>query len=103
MALQAVLVQYFNSLGVPRLIPAFWVMTLIVNLALNLSLIPLYGARGAAISSTISYTMIFFLVSIYFFRRTGNHFAHAFVLTGEELRELLRMGRGARVRARQEA
>ncbi len=103
MALQAVLVQYFNSLGVPRLIPAFWVMTLIVNLALNLSLIPLYGARGAAISSTISYTMIFFLVSIYFFRRTGNHFAHAFVLRGEELRELLRMGRGARVRARQEA
>ena len=103
MALQAVLVQYFNSLGVPRLIPAFWVMTLLVNLGLNFVLIPRYGARGAAISSTASYTMIFLLVSIYFFRRTGNHFAHAFVLRGGELREMLRMRRGESARTRQEA
>jgi len=42
-----------------------------VNLALNLALVPAWGARAAAINSTISYALIFVLVTGYFCRRTG--------------------------------
>jgi O-antigen/teichoic acid export membrane protein len=70
-SLESVLVQYFTGTGLPRQIPAFWIVTVTVNLALNLALVPVWGARAAAIDSTISYVLIFILVTGYFWRRTG--------------------------------
>ncbi|HSK65176.1 MAG TPA: polysaccharide biosynthesis C-terminal domain-containing protein [Pyrinomonadaceae bacterium] len=64
--LESVLVQHFNALGLPRIIPVYWVVTLIVNLILVFALVPRYGAFGAAIASTISYALIFSLVAFYF-------------------------------------
>jgi O-antigen/teichoic acid export membrane protein len=46
-------------------------VTVTVNLALNLALVPVWGARAAAIDSTISYALIFALVTGYFWRKTG--------------------------------
>src|SRR5688500_7226517 len=48
--LESVLVQHFNALGVPRAIPLFWLITLVVNLILVFALVPRFGARGAAIA-----------------------------------------------------
>jgi O-antigen/teichoic acid export membrane protein len=70
-SLESVLVQYFTGTGLPRQIPLFWIVTVAVNLALNLALVPAWGARAAAINSTISYALIFVLVAGYFWRRTG--------------------------------
>lgn len=64
--LESVLVQHFNALGLPRIIPVYWVVTLIVNLVLVFALVPRFGAFGAAIASTISYALIFSLVAFYF-------------------------------------
>jgi O-antigen/teichoic acid export membrane protein len=64
--LESVLVQHFNALGLPRIIPVFWVVTLMVNLILVFALVPRFGAFGAAIASTISYALIFSLVAFYF-------------------------------------
>jgi O-antigen/teichoic acid export membrane protein len=64
--LESVLVQHFNALGLPRIIPIYWVVTLIVNLILVFALVPRFGAFGAAIASTISYALIFSLVAFYF-------------------------------------
>jgi O-antigen/teichoic acid export membrane protein len=72
-SLESVLVQYFTGTGLPRQIPLFWIVTVMVNLALNLALVPAWGARAAAINSTISYALIFVLVTGYFCRRTGYH------------------------------
>ena len=64
--LESVLVQHFNALGLPRTIPVYWIVTLVVNLVLVFALVPQFGAYGAAIASTLSYALIFGLVAFYF-------------------------------------
>ncbi|HSL53343.1 MAG TPA: polysaccharide biosynthesis C-terminal domain-containing protein [Pyrinomonadaceae bacterium] len=78
--LESVLVQHFNALGLPRAIPLYWVVTLILNLVLVFALVPRYGAQGAAIASSISYAAIFALVALHFHTSTGRSFAEVFVL-----------------------
>ena len=78
--LESVLVQHFNALGLPRAIPIYWVITLILNLVLVFALVPRYGAQGAAIASSISYAAIFTLVALHFHTSTGRSFADVFVL-----------------------
>jgi O-antigen/teichoic acid export membrane protein len=91
--IEAVLVQHFNSTGLPAAIPVFWLVTLMVNVALNLLLVPAWGAPGAAIASTISYTLIFVMVASLFRIRTGNSLSRTLLLRGRELRELFAMAR----------
>src|SRR5215213_4761404 len=78
--LESVLVQHFNALGLPRAIPIYWVITLILNLVLVFALVPRYGAQGAAIASSISYAAIFALVALHFHTSTGRSFTEVFVL-----------------------
>ncbi|HEY0729738.1 MAG TPA: oligosaccharide flippase family protein [Pyrinomonadaceae bacterium] len=68
--LESVLVQHFSALGLPRTIPVYWIVTLLVNLVLVFALVPQLGAYGAAIASTVSYALIFALVAFYFFTTT---------------------------------
>jgi O-antigen/teichoic acid export membrane protein len=69
--IESVMVQHFNALGVPRAIPIYWVITLVINLVLVFVLVPRFGAQGAAIASTSSYALIFTLVARHFFAATG--------------------------------
>ena len=78
--LESVLVQHFNALGLPRAIPLYWVVTLVMNLILVFALVPRFGAQGAAIASSISYAVIFGLVALHFHSTTGRSFAEVFVL-----------------------
>jgi O-antigen/teichoic acid export membrane protein len=78
--LESVLVQHFNALGLPRAIPLYWVITLVLNLVLVFALVPRFGAQGAAIASTFSYAAIFGLVALHFQSSTGRSFAEVFVL-----------------------
>lgn len=91
--LESVLVQHFNATGLPATIPIFWVVTLVINIALVFALVPALGARGAALASTLSYALIFALVAIYFRARTRRPFSEALLLRGAELRALLKAGR----------
>jgi len=77
--LESVLVQHFNALGLPRRIPVYWLVTLVINLVLVFGLVPRLGARGAAIASTLSYTLIFCLVAWHFRASTERSFAEVFV------------------------
>ncbi len=88
-SIEAVTVQHFNAAGLPRAIPLFWVVTLAVNLTLTFLLVPRFGARGAALSSSVSYVLIFTLVALYFRRKTGRSLSEALMLRGEEMRGLL--------------
>jgi O-antigen/teichoic acid export membrane protein len=77
--LESVLVQHFNALGLPRRIPVYWLVTLLINLVLVFGLVPRLGARGAAIASTLSYALIFCLVAWHFRASTERSFAEVFV------------------------
>jgi O-antigen/teichoic acid export membrane protein len=87
--IESVLVQHFTGTGLPAAIPVFWLITLALNLGLNLALVPVLGARGAALTSTLSYALIFVLVTIYFWIKSGRGPAEMFLLRGDELRNLL--------------
>ena len=89
MGLESVLVQHFTGTGLPAIIPVFWIITLAFNIGLNLLVVPAFGARGAAVTSTLSYALIFFLVAIYFCMKTGRGPAETFLLRTSELRNLL--------------
>lgn len=91
--LESVMVQHFSAIGLPAMIPIFWLVTLIVNIALTLALVPGFGAPGAAVASTISYILIFGLVAIYFRARTNRSLAEVFLLRAGEFRGLLAIGR----------
>jgi O-antigen/teichoic acid export membrane protein len=88
-SIESVLVQHFTGTGLPLAIPLFWLVTLALNLGLNFALVPAWGARGAALSSTVSYALIFALVAIYFCRKTGRRLSEMFLLSERELRDLL--------------
>lgn len=88
MGLESVLVQHFTGTGLPAIIPVFWIITVAFNIGLNLLVVPVFGARGAAASSTLSYALIFFLVAIYFRIKTGRRPAETFFLRANELRNL---------------
>src|SRR5688500_19824371 len=54
--LESVLVQHFNALGLPRAIPVYWVVALALNLILVFSLVPRFGAHGAAVARSEEHT-----------------------------------------------
>lgn len=97
--IESVLVQHFNSTGLPAAIPIFWLVTLAVNVILNLTFVPTFGAPAAAATSAFSYAMIFALIAVYFRLKTGNRLATTLLLRGDELRGLFsvtRFGASAR-------
>lgn len=87
--LESVLVQHFNALGLPRIIPIFWLATLALNVAMVFVLVPRMGANGAAIASSISYAMIFILVMIRFRQSTNRSLSDVLLLRARELAQLL--------------
>jgi len=87
--IESVLVQHFTGTGLPVAIPVFWLVTLAVSVGLNLALVPVLGARGAAVSSTLSYSLIFLFVAVYFCLKTGRRPVEIFLLRGRDLRDLL--------------
>ena len=87
--IESVLVQHLNAAGLPRAIPLFWIVTLVTNVVLVFALVPRFGARGAAVASTLSYALIFVLVARYFAAHTGRPLSDALFLRGAELRRLL--------------
>jgi O-antigen/teichoic acid export membrane protein len=91
--LESVMVQHFNAMGLPAAVPLFWLATLAVNVTLVFTLVPSFGARGAALASTVSYALIFALVALYFRARTRRTLSEALLLRGAELRELFKAGR----------
>jgi O-antigen/teichoic acid export membrane protein len=93
--IESVLVQHFTGTGLPAAIPGFWLITLATNLALNLVLVPRFGARGAAVTSTVSYALIFVLVAAYFYAKTGRRPAETFLLSRSELHDLFARSRRA--------
>ena len=88
-SIESVLVQHFTGTGLPVAIPIFWLITMALNLGLNLALVPAWGARAAAANSAVSYALIFILVAVYFCMKTERRPAEIFLLRRSELRGLL--------------
>jgi len=85
LGIETIQVQHFTGLGLPRVIPGFWVGTMILVIGLDVLLVPSWGAYAAAAVSTFGYVVIFGLVAIYFCLRTGRSLSECFVPRAGEL------------------
>ena len=62
LALQGLLGQYFASRGFPVFVSIYWLLGLVVNVTLNLLLVPRFGLLAAAASSSVAYALVFLLM-----------------------------------------
>jgi O-antigen/teichoic acid export membrane protein len=80
--------------GKPQLNMYFSLIVIVVNLSLNILLIPQYGINGAAIATTIAYsTNLFFRLLVYKYL-TGSRFGAALFITLSDLRRLKKVLKG---------
>ncbi len=69
LGIETVLVQLLNSEGFPPIIVVAWIADALVNIGLNLWVIPRYGIAGASITSSACYFLMFLIVSVVVGRR----------------------------------
>jgi O-antigen/teichoic acid export membrane protein len=83
-----VLAAYIAGIGKPRL--NFWVsaISLVITIGLDFALIPKLDIVGAAIASTVSYSVSALLLIIFFIRETGSSVREVLLPTSEDMRLL---------------
>jgi O-antigen/teichoic acid export membrane protein len=64
MGIENALVQFLNSLGYPVTLVWIWFAATILNVLLNLWMIPAFGIAGASAASTICYSLVFLAVLV---------------------------------------
>jgi O-antigen/teichoic acid export membrane protein len=84
----AVLAATINGRGFPAYSLRAAAISTPVALALYAILIPLWGDKGAALASTLSYAFNFAVTAVYYHRATGDRVAPLLVPTREELTDL---------------
>ena len=80
-----VLSQYFLSVGYPFKLTLSWFLATILNIVLNFIYIPQYGMIAAAITSTISYLLVFSFHYYFFYKATKMSFTDTFIPKKDEI------------------
>jgi O-antigen/teichoic acid export membrane protein len=93
LSLEAIVANDLAGRGYPAILVVFWCIGLLLNIGLNLILIPRWGATGAAAASTVTYAVMSVLVFGRFFADSGTPWRLVFVLTGPDLRRLYESAR----------
>jgi len=88
-----VLAAYIAGIGKPRLNLIVSGISLIVTISLDFALIPNLNIVGAAIASTVSYSLSALLLIIFFIRETGASAREVLLPTTEDLRMLWSVAR----------
>lgn len=88
-----VLAAYIAGIGKPRLNLLVSGVSLIVTIALDLALIPRLNIVGAAIASTVSYSVSALLLVVFFVRETGAPLRQVLFPTSEDVRILMSLVR----------
>jgi len=89
-----VLSQYFLSTGYPFKLTICWFLATVFNIILNFIYIPQYGMIAAALSSTITYLLVFAFHYYFFHKETGMGFYDVFVPRRAEIRDIFDRARG---------
>lgn len=102
LGLQVLLANDIAGRGYPWPAVLFWVPALIVNFTAFYFLIPGMGINGASISLSLSFTVMFVLISVYYIRTRKVNFSELFIVKSEDIRTLLRLlkdplGKGTRI------
>jgi O-antigen/teichoic acid export membrane protein len=89
LGLNGVLMNHFGGSGMPPVTTWSPLLGLVVNVGLNLVMVPRYGIAGASLTSSLAYALMF-AVSLAAFRRGGRvGFRESLLFGGNDLRMLL--------------
>jgi O-antigen/teichoic acid export membrane protein len=88
-----VLAAFMAGIGKPRLNLLVSGISLIITITLDLILIPKMNIAGAAIASTVSYTVSALLLIVFFVRETGTPLREVLFPTSEDVKILLSVAR----------
>ena len=80
-----VLANDFIGRGYPEVNTYFACVTALINFGLNLWLIPIYGIKGAAISTSVSYILDAIMKSVYFSRKNKIAFGDFYILKTSDI------------------
>lgn len=75
---------YFSGIGQPMITARVSIITVILNVIFNFSLIPLWGINGAAITSAATYSISGLVIMFIFIRATNTNFSQFFVFQKED-------------------
>jgi O-antigen/teichoic acid export membrane protein len=81
--------NYLNSKGFPIISIILPAIALALNIGLNLVLIPIWGIMGAALATSVAYTLWFISIIAYEQRCTDNRLVAFLIPRKEDFRELL--------------
>jgi len=90
LSIEGVLANDLAGRGYPAVIVGYWLVGLVLNIGLNLVMIPRWGANGAAAASTVTYALMFALVFRCFLAESGLPWRRALLLEPAEIRGLFR-------------
>jgi len=85
LSLEVIQIMYLIAGYLPNIIPIMWIYGAVLNISINKLLIPKIGIAGAAISSTLTYSLIFGLVTYLYKKRTNASLHEMFIIKKEEI------------------
>jgi len=91
-SLVTILSQYFAATSYNFKIIIGWLFVFLLNIILNFIYIPQLGMKGAALSSVISYFLIFIYIFILFKKETNISLKQIFQFSYSDIKQLLRPG-----------
>lgn len=86
-----ILSNYFSGKGYPRYMISISVISLIINVLLNILLIPKYGIIGAAISTSISYIANLLLITTYFVKDTNISAKSTLIINMDDIKNYIQI------------
>lgn len=89
LSLETIFAMYYASEYLPAFVPISWAVSLALNVGLNIVLIPKIGIIGAAITSSIAYTLVFVVLITQFMRKTKTPLRELFILRRGEFKEII--------------
>ncbi|MCE1252945.1 MAG: polysaccharide biosynthesis C-terminal domain-containing protein [Anaerolineae bacterium] len=91
LSLTFVLSSYINGIGKPRVNTTIAVISLAVTVVLDILLIPAFSKEGAAIASSLAYSISAMLTLAYFVRDSHLPLRRIFLLNRDDLNQLLKL------------
>ncbi len=74
MGMQTIQVQYLNATGYPKAILYYWMISLVVNIIINILFIEQYGLLAVAISTAMSYCLIYIFITLHIYQGTKHDY-----------------------------
>jgi O-antigen/teichoic acid export membrane protein len=75
LSVNTIFMNFFASIGMPLITVYSPMIALVINIMLNMKLIPLYGIVGASFSSVVAYSMMMILSLIFIYKERVNRSA----------------------------